>query len=443
MNVEDRACLVPVTHAQLARTPFSILPGTAEERQGFDFFIRNTGRDLARSFDLTSLYTLILQMSHSDDAIRSAVVALGSTGEKLHTCNILTLRQERFGRQLDFTRVQYGKALQHLQRRIDDNPPNTLAYAVLLCFLFCVFEFLQGNDSASLVHLRAGLGLLNQDDSRISSGLEALSPGGDLDREVRCIFSIMNGQATLWMGLDVIPSATMLLPQPIEPIILTTYASVDEASSALIHHMTHFYEFRVSIASYDERSPSDSIPENLVAKKKDLILQFQQWPSAVEAMITALTGTLTRDMIDRLAALKMNWTISNILLHTYLVDSSLVCQNFEPDFRRILELASSVIRPMNDLVRLKIQRIVTANNAGMIPVVFSLYAGLIAPIYYTAIKCRNLGICREALALLKEDPWREGAWESLIMATIAEPRIQRHEEEGYYEPDFELENTFI
>ena len=445
--------MTPVTHARISRIPFFNISGTVEERQGFDYFIRNTGRDLARSFDLTGLYTLILQMSHSDDAMRSAIVALGSTGEKLHTSNILTLRQARFGRQLDFTRQQYGKALQHLQQRIDDNVPHSAAFAILLCFLFCIFEFLQGNDSASLVHLRGGLNLLSQDDTGISNGLEALSPGGHLDQEINNIFSAMNAQATLWLGLDVVPSATMLLPQLTLPISpprnmyaknrnhsSMAYASVDEASESLNCHMSHFYAFRLSIASYDERNPSDPVPESLVAKKKDLILQFQQWPAAVEVMISGLADSLTGDMLGRLAAMKMNWTVSNILLHTYLVDSGSVYRRFEPDFRHVLELASSVMWPMNDLVRLKIQRIVTANNGGISPVAFSLHAGIIAPIYYTAIKCRNLGICREALALLKEDPWREGAWESLIMATIAEPRIQRHQEEGYYEPDVELEN---
>ena len=442
--------------AQVARTPFFSLQGTAEERQGFDFFVRHTGPDLARSFDLASLYTLLLQMSHSDDAIRSAIVALGSTGERLHTCNILTLRRERFDRQLDFTRVQYGKALSHLQRRIDNNVQESVAYAILLCFLFCIFEFLQGNDSASLVHLRGGLTLLSQDTSGISSGLNALSPGSHLDREINYIFSAMNAQATLWLGLDIIPSATVLLPHSIErgsasentyaedrDHLPTTYASVDEASESLNRHMSQFYAFRVSIASYDERSPSDPVPENVIAEKENLICRFQQWPLAVEAMIIALAGTLTGDMMDRLAAMKMNWIVSNISLHTYLVDSNPVYQKFEPDFRRVLDLATSVIRPMNDLVRLKIQRIVTANNGGISPVAFSLHAGTIAPIYYTAIKCRNLGICREALALLKESPWREGSWKSLVMATIAEPRIQRHQEEGYYELDVELENHSV
>lgn len=46
-------------------------------------------------------------------------------------------------------------------------------------------------------------------------------------------------------------------------------------------------------------------------------------------------------------------------LHTYIVKSSPVCRKYESDFRRVFELACSVIRPMNDQVRVKIQSIVT------------------------------------------------------------------------------------
>ena len=117
------------------------------------------------------------------------------------------------------------------------------------------------------------------------------------------------------------------------------------------------------------------------------------------------------------------------------MESRWVYRKYEADFVKVLTLATPVIRPMNDVARLKIQRIVTANNRGFRPGAFSLHAGVIAPIYYTAIKCRNLEICQDALTLLSEDPWREGPWESLVMATIAEPQIRRHREEGYYNLD--------
>lgn len=78
--------------------------------------------------------------------------------------------------------------------------------------------------------------------------------------------------------------------------------------------------------------------------------------------------------------MKMDWTICHIILQTLLVESRWIYQKYEDDFRKVLTLAFSVIRPMNDLARFKIQHIMTANNRGFPPSAFSLPAGVIGPI---------------------------------------------------------------
>ena len=248
------------------------LQGSTQEKHGFEYFVRLTGRDLCRSFDLTYLYNLMLQMSHYDAAMRSVVIALGSTGEKLHTCGRLTIRRERSDRQIHFTRMQYGKAIRLLRQQINGKTDILAAHAIIFCFLFCIFEFLQGNDSASLVHLNSGLALLSEDSPSLARGLEALLPQIDLKTEMTRIFSAMNAQATLWLGLDIIPSASFLLPQlrPLMPSgqnyggdgisLPATFSSVDEAADSLNHHTSHFYGFRLSVAAFDRRGSSVLIP---------------------------------------------------------------------------------------------------------------------------------------------------------------------------------------
>lgn len=400
--------------------------------------------------NLRSVYQLILQISHSDDAIRSAIVALGSTGEQLHTCDSLAVQRERSSPNHDFTRIQYCKALQHLQRQIDSNSEHSVAYTIVLCILFCIFEFLQGNDVGVLTHLKGGLSLLNQDYSRVSSGLAKLSPHGDLDHEILTIFSAMNVQAALWLGLDDLPSSFMWLPQPAAGVggsgliygqdgdsQPSVFSTIDEISESLNHHTTQVHAFRMFITSCHQRSIQDPIFKGLYAEKHRLISQYQQWSSAVHVTEIELGSTITSDDACRLAAMKMNYTIVHILLHTFLEDDRKlqIYEAFEADFCKILTLSTAILQPMNDLAKLRIQRVVTANNMGVSPASVSLYSGVIAPIYYTAIKCRNLGISRCAVTRLREAPWREGAWDSLVMANIAEKQIRRHTREGYYEAD--------
>ena len=394
---------------------------------------------------MKSVYQLMLQISQSDDAVRSAIVALGSTGEQLHTCDSLAIQRERSSPSQDFTRIQYCKALQCLQRHIDANSEHSFAYTILLCVLFCILEFLQGNDVGALTHLKGGLGLLSQDYSRVSGGLDKLSPNADLHSEILTIFSAMNVQAALWLGLDDLPSSFMWLPQPAAGLggsgliygqedysQPSVFATIDQISDSLNQITRQIYAFRLFITSCNQRSSGDPVFQHLLAEKERLVYQLHQWPPAVDGWENQLCRKTTSDDTCRLAAMKMNHIIVNILLQTYLRETEklAIYQEFEADFRLVLIFATLIIRPMSDLARLRIQRIVTANNMGINPVSVSLQSGVIAPIFYTAIKCQNVSICHEAVRLLSEAPWREGAWDSLVMANIAEKQIRRHKDES-------------
>jgi hypothetical protein len=49
---------------------------------------------------------------------------------------------------------------------------------------------------------------------------------------------------------------------------------------------------------------------------------------------------------------------------------------------------------------------------------YSFDMGVLPPLYYTAVRCRDPIIRRKALALLSASPRREGIWDSLILAAI-------------------------
>ena len=199
----------------VARGPFIGLPGSAEEQRAMDFFISKTGHDLFLAFNLTPVFQLMLQISHQDDAMRSAIVALGSTGEQLQDGSILAMQRIRCDPHQSVTRFHYVKALQLLQGRIANDPDHTAAYAILLCFLFTIYEFLHGDDESGRRHLDGGLSILNNDYGRLANGLERLAPGRGLILEIARIFAAMNLQATIWLGLDVLPSPIFLTRQPI------------------------------------------------------------------------------------------------------------------------------------------------------------------------------------------------------------------------------------
>ena len=60
---------------------------------------------------------------------------------------------------------------------------------------------------------------------------------------------------------------------------------------------------------------------------------------------------------------------------------------------------------------------------------FAFVSGVIQPLHMVADKCCDNSICVEAIELLEERPWREGAWDSAVMAKIARRKLQQGKED--------------
>ena len=407
--------------------------GTMQERRSFAFFCYQIGQQLSTALNIAKTHQLILQASHCDEAVRSAVIALGSIGERLSINSLLTPENEQANACHEFARLQYYKALKRLRERISDDLEGSAKPAIILCFLFTIFEFLQGNDTASLIHLRSGLNILRRDHGSLSAGFYTVSPNHDpLTHEILRIFSVMDLQATIWLGLKTFQAPTMIpLDGPGDgPAHLDLFSTLDEASESLNHHIVSTYHFRRLVAAYDNTEYPGMVPPKVYARKEQLIAQLQSWLVSLEAVSEQLRGGVDSEMSSkRIAVLQMNYEAILMTLTACLKPAPYpVHADHELGFRHIVALAKSVIPPTNNAAKLRVEHIVAANN-GINPVpMFSFYAGVIQPLYLTAIESPNLDVRREAIALLSCSPWREGAWDSATMARIAARRVKEAEE---------------
>ena len=413
--------------------PTISIAGTNQERRSFAFFCYQTGQQLSTALSLKQTHQLILQASHCDEAVRSAVIALGSIGERLAINNLLTLDNEQANACHDFAHLQYYKALKRLRERISNDYEGSADLPIVLCFLFTILEFLQGNDAGSLIHLRSGLNILRRDHGSLSTGLQTVSPDQDpLRHEILRTFSIMDMQATTWLGLKTFQAPIMM---PIDgpgdaPAHLDIFSTLEEAAESLNYQINAIHHFRRLITAYDGAESPDLVPPEMHGRREKLLVQLKKWPVSLEALTAKLWGEIDAEMSQRIVVMKMNYETNSMVLTACLqkCDQQVYAEH-EPEFRKIVDLAKCGIGPMDDLVRLSVEHIVAANNGGMNPVpMFSFYAGIIQPLYLTAIKCQNLSVCREAIALLSSSPWREGAWDSATMARIAARRVQEVEE---------------
>ena len=397
-------------------TPSVAIAGTDRERRAFEYFRWETGQDIGHALNLDLVHRLILQASHSNAAVRSAVIALGSLGERLQINSVLTLENDEANRYHEFAQVQYYNAVKHLRDQIINDPYRSESLAIISCFLFTLFDFLQGNEAASMVHLRSGLNMLRQQDG----------PTDHLRQELLRIFSIMDMQATMWMGLKTFQSPMLLpiIPDRL-PVSREPFSNIEDAARSLNFHITRMYSFRRMVTT----EHGEQISPSALAMKFDLETQLESWPLALESLLGDIGTGLSVEMLHRILVMKINHAITRIGFAACLQENEeQAFLAMLPAFRSIVAFAKIVVRPMDDLVKARIQRVVAANNAGINPVaVFSFYAGVIQPLYMTAIQCTDVKLCREAIDLLSSPPWREGAWDSATMARMAEQKIRQRE----------------
>ncbi len=82
---------------------------------------------------------------------------------------------------------------------------------------------------------------------------------------------------------------------------------------------------------------------------------------------------------------------------------------FTAEYERLIKLAESLLQSSQEIC----QRTGTE-------LFFPLESGIISPLFYTAIKCRDRRVRRQALALLESANHQEGSWESIGAARVAE-----------------------
>lgn len=420
----------------LFENPSLGVPGTDQERRSFDFFCHDTGRQLAYALNIQLVHQLVLQMSHFDITVRSAIIALGSMGERLRINSTLTLENDQANICHHFAQTHYYKAVRHLRTQIctaHEHAKN----AIIPCFLFTVFEFLQGNDAGGLLHLRSGLKLLRQEHGSLSTGLQTMSPAHDsLRYEIARIFSIMDVQATLWLGLESFQGPVMipLFGPGLGQFKSDTFISLKEAADSLNKQSTLIYYFRHSLATFEGSESQDQMPLEMLAEQERLIKRLESWNTAVDILTAELGMAVDVETLHRVAVMKMNYiTILIELTACTQYSKDGIYSGFETEFRQVISLASFVIRPFTDEKKLALQRLVAANNGDIDPAqMFSFGSSTIKPLYLVAAKCQNLSLCREAIDLLASSPWREGAWDSATMARIAERRVKELEQRTKY-----------
>lgn len=127
------------------------------EKRSLEFFRTHTVLETFQSVDWPQH---LLRTCFFEESVRNAVVALGA----LHEQYIAGMGQM----DSNFAMQQYSKAMTQIMK-LDMKESTSTDVALISCILFACFETLQGHFRSSLMHVKSGIQILNEQEA---SGVE-------------------------------------------------------------------------------------------------------------------------------------------------------------------------------------------------------------------------------------------------------------------------------
>ncbi|RDL40440.1 Zn2 DNA-binding protein [Venustampulla echinocandica] len=425
-GAEDRGILNSDGKTSAITLPRAVsrLPGNPQERRGFHYFINQTSPELNGFFTTGFWERLVLQASHVEPSLRHTVVAIGALHEEFSQTPTDGRLAQVVGGRLPFAVKQYTKAIGHLRRSLatGDHDPLT---ALMSCILFVCFDCLRGYYHTAMVHLKSGMKILRD--------LRAQSKERDptIENIIAPLLVRLSVQSILYVDTSQ-PEQRKRFATELRPVILSAetvpevFDSLDEARASMNECADGLFKtFYISEAHLAATEQSDCTLEHL----KRYALMLSQWNVTFEKFMNAKSQSFSSREIRGAALLKVHHIASSIM--STIVpgpeDMRPICQavncptafvKFSAEFRIIINLCTSLITAVEE----------DAKN-GKPPLTFSTDLGLIAPLYYTAMKPACPMLRQDALALLKRCPRKEGMWDSFVAVKLVTQYWQIEDQE--------------
>lgn len=373
---------------------------------------------------------LVLAVSQSEPAVRHALVAVGALNERRD----IYLRDVTFTRLIvvehpleagstfhsqqqqhndPFALSQYNKSIAHLANAMNSPSSNSIDTALLVCILFVCVECLRGDYAPALKHFQGGMSI-----ALTASGKEG--PNTRLSK----MTGIRERLMPFFNRLELLCQLYGLRPEynyglgPWETLP-DAFHSIVEARDSIVHLMN--ISIRL-IHSTKFRRYSNEITLDDIVQHNEVVSCLATWRILLDDFLTTtppsshLTEAATILEIQRIATL--TWLNRALTPEECAADADI------PLYEQAVRLAESLQIPAHHS-----QTTLSISTAkSTLPASTFLFdMEIVSPLYLVAIKCRDPSIRRRAIAVLRHTVRREGLWDSVKAAAIAE-RVMQIEE---------------
>jgi Fungal specific transcription factor domain len=367
----------------------------------FRLFHEKLAFDLSGYFESPFWTRLIPQQCHHEPAIKHAIFALSALyksaiSSKTHTVN---LDDEH----VNFALVKQREAISSLRETLSSRQPH-MRLALVASLLFSCFESFHGDWETATQQVYSGLNILK----RLSEDERRHATNGLADIELEVGLTLRRLELQILSFLAMNP----MLEHPfidlnVQEIILDMpdqFSTFNEAFTAATN-------LAVSVLRYSRTAAQcgdDSDPQGLIAQHQQCLQGLlYQWNKAYEPIfLEVCQNTVGREYLGALQLRICMWKCE-ILIATSMSNTEVVFDSFTAQFQRITHFARHVLQKDQEIRESDGPRL----QYGM---------GSIMALFYTATRCRDFSVRREAIAILREWPCTNGIWHSLQAAKVAE-----------------------
>ncbi|KAB8273795.1 hypothetical protein BDV30DRAFT_105550 [Aspergillus minisclerotigenes] len=416
---------LPIATTKIAKTRITpaLVDGlrwvmTSDERRCFSHFQHHTIPTLLALYDSLLWQKLVMQMSYSEPAVYHATNALSAIHQDIEANGIPLPGQDVDSPWHLFALEQSNRAISFLTIRHATSDPHLQTVVLLCCLLFVMQELLCGHYDSAYKHLQSGVRILRdlKADIQLINGSETKSPfdkclvGTFLHLDSQLKYGGVGGPlSSLDRELEYTPDESQ--------DIYGEYNSLQEVRHAFSCLMRRHFRF---LSRTQELSAEDikSNYEALHLKQQQILSQLYRVAWKLEAFSARSYTQLTEkdqrglDMID--LALK---SITLGARRCFIRSNSLV-KLYTPEYDALVSEIEDVMCKLPD-------------RPSMV-----LDVGVIIPLYYVALGCNDYGVRRRAIRLLRSWPHFEGAFDSNMVALVAEELIEAEKMmEEEYQPE--------
>lgn len=312
----------------------------------------------------------------------------------------------------------YNRAIQLLLKPEIGDSAEIIAVTLLVSYLFTCFDYLVGNDTQAVKHLRGGVELSRDIDNATlyNHTYHDTQPSGV--HEIICQVTKQIRRLDMQTGMFLIDWTPANIEEPFVSHLATfdsTFCSVDQAADYLQILVAQVMRLRNTEQRMFQADTTPPFPSSL----KNIVLgQLETWSSLFKTLLQR-GGPSEPDLeTNRLTShLRLQHTVAWILLSCCGLGRELDYDDFLPQFQKCISLASEVAAAH--------QRY--SGYSGSSRSSFTPEIGIIPILYIIGAKCRHPVVRREVVSILQRQSLQEASWDSIVIARVVERIVEVEE----------------